>query len=420
MIMLNKIQGLFSQKFSDLVRKGEISFQKVSNEEKIRHLVALTLSNTLSKQRKQDATLNRNIFERGGSSLITSVYEKNMLEKIVDNEVNQEEEKKALREYFEGIYQSFPFNCAKSTLKDNEKHEENLEIFSSELHQKLSSMQDGESLHLEYGHLGHALRLVVIKKDQQYILRLYDSLGALEASVSYLKALGNLIMGSHKKHGGLQIHVDKTQIESPEGKKYLKRLFERCSYTGYEKEREREKTSYFKFWAKKNKWKETIATFTSIAPQTAKLLSGKYRTQKANHCYAKRLQTAMQYEVGTDCYKSIKPQMLKMYKRALILLLQKEQHLTQEQAQEYRQLPIKKLSAEELEEKSNKLCQMKTISSLKKGEEQSIHGDQESLLEQDALKQGQSDSSSWIFAIEIINHKIAVLEEKQKKRKPID
>ncbi|MCE5318360.1 MAG: hypothetical protein LLG04_13500, partial [Parachlamydia sp.] len=196
------------------------------------------------------------------------------------------------------------------------------------------NLKDDESFFMNAGHLNHAFRIAVHRRQDFFDITLCEPGGGMEATVLAHSGIAPQIRATMLKeagypvHTGLKITVSRDKFEKA-GYTYTRSILERsaigledqlaCQPIAKAIEETKSVISKLPGWrmlsawllkAKlqiqeyrelipwKAKWTHTLEVFGAIAPETAQLLPQMQRQQLIGACYAKRLRPNEVHEMG--------------------------------------------------------------------------------------------------------------------------
>ncbi|KGP62420.1 hypothetical protein EP47_03815, partial [Legionella norrlandica] len=223
--------------------------------------------------------------------------------------------------------------------EEQEKFEDNLRALSKSVLNACADLKDGESLYLDTGLEGHAMKLSIQRTGKQFKLTCYDSSGALENSSLAQGLVGLLkisMMGYEaKRSNALSFSIPAEKLLSETGLKYFNNLIRQHSYAGWAETNIKEGLTHTTreelsrmwlinriraLWNQSRVYLAYINKFTAIAdpkspPKFDPLLQ---HSQNTDNCFAKRLQSCQLYELGKPTYKKLRMAVLIEQKNGLL------------------------------------------------------------------------------------------------------
>lgn len=231
-----------------------------------------------------------------------------------------------------------------------------LEIVSKKLVNACAKLSEGQSLMIDTGLEGHAMKISIKRVGNEFKLSCYDSSGAIENSFLQRGGLFGFYelyqMGSTaKRKNGISFNISADKLVSEKGLDYFKGIIRRHSYAGWaegyleeglrhstREERERAKPAwswkpwtwpsyivgmynYYQSLSKQGEiYSKYVEKFTAISDKEPpfQFEDTLQYAQNTSNCFAKRLLSCELYELGKPTYKKVRTAMLLDQRTALL------------------------------------------------------------------------------------------------------
>lgn len=344
-----------------------------------------------------------------GESYCADAIERMALQEMMRSATDLTAEEKAkLKYYLNAIEKGFAINqaieayCSRVENFKPQDIEDLAKIpfeISEVLFNKTQNLKDEEGIFLHFSHYNHAMKIAIQKKKDHYCLTLYDSSGGLE--VALLSESGIIAKTLTPKiaarkgfqiHPGLSIEVP-SKVFAEKGRKYLEGLIERTAI-GIEdqrlqdpiaktldeiktkiqilpksqfltkwylqlKKKKIELLESFSLW--KNKYQTTLQIFTSIAPNSAKIISEMQGVQWIGNCTAKRIKSLQIKELGYPLYQKANARIHEFTKQTLLEQCKQRGFIEEQNYQNLLQSKPMAMSFKSIEEASTILSKYETF-----------------------------------------------------------
>lgn len=309
---LKPVQIDWEQATSILATRGRTSYEEFSKKEKVDTLIGLSIASTVENRLASRITPRDNYFGKGGSAIMATMLEKDLIEKALEENTFSEDEKATLEQYLSDINRSLDLNFMLYYNGSIEATNRDRGIIARAAWQKALDLKENEAIHLDLGFPGHAMRAGFRKVDDQMIIRLYDTSGGLEIlkGGNPIKGLFHTLTGQ-KQFVALELKVPVETFEE-KGVEYLQNLlFLDSSSQGKPK-------------AELAGYRDFMRTFTSIAPSYELVV--KKKPQTTHNCFAQRVLPSELDQLGHDLYKRVRKaslqeiyvQLIDEYKESLV------------------------------------------------------------------------------------------------------
>lgn len=379
------------QKFSfqkvDLTDYLDVINKKIKKEfkyKKFKYILGSTLASSVVKHSEEKISEGA-IVERGGRGVVSDMMEIEDLKYIKNSEELTPQEKTTLGRYIEDISRGHSLNIAIEYLGKPlapPEYKMALEKITQQILHEIQQLKEGQSLYLNYGHLGHSMSIHVKRSDRKFILTLFESSGGLNRYFVLNSILGMFklpIYGQKDSHRqtGLQIEVSDTKLFS-RGSKYFQKILNVNSNLGRLRQLKiQERTEkfinkyekrcfkwmqrlfgYLKLWIK---WRMSVGAFCAVTNKKPKLLSLIQTQQEASNCYAKRIQVCEAHAFGKSLYKKVRALSFAYRRDQLLNYARKYGGLSEAETNTLKKLPIVPLTFVEREDTSTQIGRLTSL-----------------------------------------------------------
>jgi hypothetical protein len=274
-----------------IINQGKSFLEKLTVVQRFQNLTGMSISSTVAPDNENA------IIDQGGFGIFTTTKEetnlKDLLTRDAANSPLTPQEKVKVKHYLDDLEQSRNLNymIAAMIAEDNEEGERVVAKVTSD---QILHLQEGQSVFMDVGYLGHSMRAQFLKKGNKIEINLFDTSGALELWVSknpFLSAIHYFL--GQKEYITLSTSVSVGEFEE-KGRSYLEQVIAMQSKNV--EEIFKEKSNYLRYMA-------FIRVFQSIN------LHGKLQTrqvvQNSNNCYAQRIHAAEAHCLGSSIHKKV-------------------------------------------------------------------------------------------------------------------
>lgn len=370
---INQILDINSSKDEKIIQEREINRGKASLEDmtysfRLQNLCGMTITSTL------ETSNENNFIDQPGSAIYSSEKEFSYLKEMLQENSNETsyslstEEKEKMKQYVDDLERSRDLNFMLAGLRNEDKPEE-LRLAAKMEFEKITHLKEEQSIFMDVGYSGHAMRAQFLKHDNKIEINLFDTSGGLELWISknpFLSAI-HYFQGK-KEYICLSTSVTLNEFEK-RGRAYLEQVI------GMESrpivEQLDDKSNYFRYM-------DFIRVFRSINPH--KTLQTRHSAQKSQNCFAQRIRAAEVHYLGIATYTKARIFSLMKGYDELLAMAKDELNST-----EFTELKIKLQNKREL--KPDELANVREKLNL--------------------LEDYPQDVSSWYYILALVNHNIS-------------
>lgn len=313
---LNELQLLRTNKTSlwaeEFAERGQSEYEKTVEEEKVPTLIGLSIASMVEDRFGSRITPRDNYFARGGYAIMATLLEKNLIERVLEEDSLTEVEKEKVNQYLDDINRSLDLNFMINYNSSTHVPSKNQGLIAQAAWQKILGLEGDEAVHLDLGYHAHSMRASFRQVDGEIVIRLYDTSGGLELlkSGNPIKGLFHVLTGQ-KQYVAMELKVPMLAFEE-KGAEYLQNLI--AIDTCIEGKAEADLPGY----------KDFYRVFTSIAPSYELVV--KKKPQTTHNCFALRVLPAELDHFGHDLYKKVRKssleqiyvQLVEEYKKSLL------------------------------------------------------------------------------------------------------